>query len=159
MILELIQDQLHDATLDSISVSTLFLVAVISIQSIKLMNNSARERQRDFKNSPELKEARREFNKRQRAERDPNSFSAWKKNGGKFKESKGTDKYETLGMSRAAKKNYYANKELKETRAKSSSSTESSTKTRPDSAYTFGSIRESRVSGRTTFNAYSDPKL
>lgn len=158
MILDLIQDQLHDATFDSISVSTLFLVAVISIQSIKLMNNSARERQRDFNNSPELKEARREFNKRQRAERDPNSFSAWKKNGGKFKESD-TDKYETLGMSRAAKKNYYANKELKETRAKSSSSIESSTKTRPDSAYTFGSIRESRVSGRTTFNAYSDPKL
>lgn len=62
-------------------------------------------------------------------------------------------------MSRAVKKNYYANKELKETRAKSSSTIESSTKTRPDSAYTFDSIRESRVSGRTTFNAYSDPKL
>lgn len=79
MIIDLITDMLHEATLDGISVSTLFLIAVIGIQAIKLMDNAARQRDQTFKTSPELKQARSNFNKRLKAERDPNSFSAWKK--------------------------------------------------------------------------------
>lgn len=85
MIAELISNDLSSLTADSVSILSLFFIAVIAIQSIKLMNNAACERERDFRYSPELKQARREFNSRQRSERDSNSVASFKPEGNKFR--------------------------------------------------------------------------
>jgi hypothetical protein len=103
MVLQFIKDQLGGAAVDSITVSTLFFLAVIAVLSIKLMGASARESKRKaqqrFATSDEFKQAKANFISRQKTERGISAQSHSK-----------PDSFYTLGMSRAAKKNFYANK-------------------------------------------------